>query len=346
MFKFHFRPISHSWVALNPKAKGTIQFIGGAFFGTFAPTLFYRHLLHFFYNQGYTIIVFPFAFSFNHYKESFFLLREQYLLIPELISLAKSQGADPSVYLYAKNYIWLGHSIGCKYIALLEAADRLPQNIDELSVFLEKLFKAKPSDSFSLKQINDITIQIHSFMEGLRAESNSSRSKVQDIMLNEQQLVQPNAINNESIYKNLFIKDQSSILLAPVNSNTSDAIKPDALARWVDSLGWGVQPSPGLTQKLILQSQLFNLLVLAKFTADKIAPNTVNWFYECLNKPPAKMREPYDGGHLRPLGLVIGSYVVNPILDYPPIQSLETRNKALEYRLIKMLSLLEKQKET
>jgi hypothetical protein len=61
-----FQPISRSWVAIHPQPKGVIQFIGGAFFGTFVPTFFYRGLLSFLYNQGYTIIVLPFSFTFNH----------------------------------------------------------------------------------------------------------------------------------------------------------------------------------------------------------------------------------------------------------------------------------------
>jgi hypothetical protein len=47
-----FQPVSHSWVALHPQPKGVIQFIAGAFFGTFAPMFFYRYLLQFLFEAG------------------------------------------------------------------------------------------------------------------------------------------------------------------------------------------------------------------------------------------------------------------------------------------------------
>ena len=69
MPKLKFRPISHSWVARHPQPEGVVQFVGGAFFGTFGPTLFYRHLVNYFYDKAYTIVILPFSFSFNHYRE-------------------------------------------------------------------------------------------------------------------------------------------------------------------------------------------------------------------------------------------------------------------------------------
>ncbi len=338
MKHFSFRPVSHSWIALHPQAKGTIQFIGGAFFGTFAPTFFYRHLLKFLYAQGFTIIVYPFAFSFNHYKESFFLLREQYLLIPELVSMAVAEGADPSIYLSAQNYIWLGHSIGCKYIALLEAADQLPSSEPALREVLEKLFNTEPVDHFSSKQREQIIHQIQYFLAGLRDESQQSRRRVlQQLRVRGEELDGLENQHDGSVYADLFIRDQTSVLLAPVNSNTSDAIKPKALADWVDSLGWGVKPSPELTRKLITLSRLFNLLVLATFGSDNIAKETVEWFTRVLKKPPKPWWEIFAGGHFRPLGFTVGGWVVNPVKDRCPIESAQRRDQALERPLFQLL---------
>ncbi|HEY9709264.1 MAG TPA: DUF1350 family protein, partial [Oculatellaceae cyanobacterium] len=64
---FKFIPLSSSWVAIHPKPKGVIQFIGGAFFGSL-PTLFYRHFLSKLFANGYTIIALPFRFSFEHWS--------------------------------------------------------------------------------------------------------------------------------------------------------------------------------------------------------------------------------------------------------------------------------------
>lgn len=114
-----FQPISFSWVALHPNPKGVIQFIGGAFFGTF-PTLFYRHLLQALYREGYTLVALPFRFSLRHWQIAYSLLEEQHRLRQILPDLAKHQGYDSSLYQKVSSYQWIGHSLGCKYIALLE----------------------------------------------------------------------------------------------------------------------------------------------------------------------------------------------------------------------------------
>lgn len=114
-----FQPISFSWVALHPNPKGIIQFIGGAFFGTF-PTLFYRHLLQELYQEGYTIVALPFRFSLRHWQIAYSLLEEQHQLRQILPKLADHQGYETSRYQDASSYLWFGHSLGCKYIALLE----------------------------------------------------------------------------------------------------------------------------------------------------------------------------------------------------------------------------------
>lgn len=111
---FRFRPISHSWIALHPDPKGVIQFMGGAFFGTF-PTVFYRYFLRRLFEQGYTIIALPFRFSFRHWDIAVDLLKEQAVLRKELSKITGN-----AFYQAQANYCWLGHSLGCKYIALLE----------------------------------------------------------------------------------------------------------------------------------------------------------------------------------------------------------------------------------
>ncbi|MGB3296715.1 MAG: DUF1350 family protein [Phormidesmis sp.] len=132
----NFQPISFSWVALHPEPKGVVQFIGGAFFGTF-PTLFYQHLLQTLYQEGYTLVALPFRFSLRHWQIAYSLLEEQYQLRQILPDLAKHRGYDACLYRKASSYQWLGHSLGCKYIALLElfsgdeesVAAALPQHL-------------------------------------------------------------------------------------------------------------------------------------------------------------------------------------------------------------------------
>ncbi|MBD0336785.1 MAG: DUF1350 family protein [Cyanobacteria bacterium Co-bin13] len=114
-----FQPLSFSWVAIHPQPKGVIQFIGGAFFGTF-PTLFYRHLLDELFQAGYTLVALPFRFSFRHWSIALSLLDEQQRLRQLLPAQAQNLGYTADLYSDTASYSWLGHSLGCKYIALLE----------------------------------------------------------------------------------------------------------------------------------------------------------------------------------------------------------------------------------
>jgi hypothetical protein len=117
--QFRFEPLGFSWVALHPQPKGIIRFIGGAFFGSF-PTLSYRYFLQTLFESGYTIVAIPFRFTFQHWSVSLSLLEEQNQVKNLLVEKAKAAGYDSELYLENSNYFWLGHSLGCKYIALLE----------------------------------------------------------------------------------------------------------------------------------------------------------------------------------------------------------------------------------
>ncbi|PZV04456.1 MAG: hypothetical protein DCF32_12420 [Leptolyngbya sp.] len=121
---FRFKPLTTSWAAIHPQPQGVIFFIGGAFFGTF-PTVFYRYLLRNLYQEGYTLVALPFRFSFRHWSVALSLAEGKTQIRQELTELAKQHGYSHSLYSEdpnspAFNYLWLGHSLGCKYIALLE----------------------------------------------------------------------------------------------------------------------------------------------------------------------------------------------------------------------------------
>ncbi|HEY9861594.1 MAG TPA: DUF1350 family protein, partial [Candidatus Obscuribacterales bacterium] len=95
--EFKFQPVSFSWVALHPEPKGVVQFIGGAFFGTF-PTVFYRYFLRKIFEQGYTIVALPFRFSFHHWSIAASLFAEQSRLRTELTTLAQHSGYQHRIY--------------------------------------------------------------------------------------------------------------------------------------------------------------------------------------------------------------------------------------------------------
>jgi hypothetical protein len=106
--KMTFKAIAHSWVAPHPAPIGVIEFIGGALYGLL-PTVSYRYFLRCLYEAGYTIIAMPFPFGFDHAEIARGLLREREQIRAEL-----NYPADLPDF-------WVGHSVGCKYITLLEA---------------------------------------------------------------------------------------------------------------------------------------------------------------------------------------------------------------------------------
>ncbi|NJK40500.1 MAG: DUF1350 family protein [Acaryochloridaceae cyanobacterium SU_2_1] len=121
---FRFLPLKYSWVAIHPQPIGVVNIIGGAFFGTF-PTVFYRYLLQKIFEKGYTIIALPYRFTFRHWSVAIGLVREQEALRQAISAEAQRRGYAHHIYEEdprsgTRNFFWLGHSLGTKYIALLE----------------------------------------------------------------------------------------------------------------------------------------------------------------------------------------------------------------------------------
>lgn len=322
--KLRFRPVSHSWVALHPQPKGVIQFIAGAFFGTFGPMFFYRYLLQCLFEQGYTIILLPFNFTFNHYIEAGFLIREQYEILPELVRIASFEGYDYEAYLDDKNFSWIGHSLGCKYISLLEGFSALPQDAQAREQFLRKLL-SKTSDE---SQIQSVIADINILVDELTRKIVEVRRLIHTYVSRD--------INITSI----FIKGQESILLAPDISDTASAIRPKFLANFIDYLGLGVKPNPQQTHDLILESGLFNLMGLVCFKSDNIAKSTCEWFINTLKKPPKDFLRSLMGGHLRPLGIQLGNDVLN--IESPILELVQKRNLEFEAYVTELLKELKK----
>lgn len=108
-----FKPIAHSWIAIQSKPIGVVEFIGGALFGS-APIISYDYFLRSLYEAGYTVIALPFRFGLNHQYIAETLLAERDEVFKEITD--SHQGLPR---------FWVGHSLGCKYIILLEAARKL-----------------------------------------------------------------------------------------------------------------------------------------------------------------------------------------------------------------------------
>ena len=275
--KFQFLPLNFSWVALHPQPIGVISFIGGAFFGTF-PTVFYRYLLKYLFNQGYTIIALPYRFTFRHWSVSISLVREQAALREAIIDEAKSRNYDYKIYQEdpqseEANYFWLGHSLGCKYIALLELLTDLEQRCHtEKNLAAQFLGKCLPSKE----------------QENLRA-----------------------ALAGVDLTK-ISLKNQKSILMAPAIEGLEGAIpflrnpRFSGVKAFLNKIGIKVEPSQEETFCLIQQSDLFNLTSLIAFDEDtRVAAPTVEWLLENLAQRLVH-KATLEGKHLAPLGWMNG----------------------------------------
>jgi hypothetical protein len=252
---FQFQPVSSSWVALHPHPKGIIQFIGGAFFGRL-PTIYYRLFLQRIFEEGYTVVAFPFRSTLNHWTVALDLLEEHYRIrcaLIELDSIASKHSINRTkwnhqVYLKPENYAWIGHSLGCKYIALLEL---LTEHFSKVDRYLKAIALA-PQDLQSIRlklgeleqQIQQSTLQIE-HLTGERIEFGT-----------------PGILN------------ESSVLLAPVITDLTTAIPLKSLRLGMRYLGLEVWPSVEQTHQLIEHSQCFNLTAIVQFERDHYAKPT------------------------------------------------------------------------
>jgi hypothetical protein len=106
-----YQKVSESWVAVNPAvdSPGVVEFYGGYGFGHF-PLASYGWLLDAVYAAGYSLVVVPYSSGFNHWKTAGRLLKEREAVLQAVPAL---RGLP---------HWWLGHSLGCKLILLLDAA--------------------------------------------------------------------------------------------------------------------------------------------------------------------------------------------------------------------------------
>lgn len=271
--KFRFISLNFSWVALHPNPKGVIYFIGGAFFGTF-PTIFYRYLLKALFNEGYTLIAIPYRFTFQHWSVAISLLQDRTTLKSALREEAKNRGYDTTIYEEDNqkpnsSYYWIGHSLGCKYISLLELLTAVIFNDSQKEKSFDKLFQ----DCISLRQ----------------------RKKLEA------------AISNIDL-EQISLENQKSILIAPAIEGIEGAVPLlrfryfSGIKTIINSVGIKVNPSQEETFCIIQQSQLFNLTSLISFKGDtRVAARTVRWLKHNLGRRLLNEAE-LAGRHLSPLG--------------------------------------------
>ncbi|MEM7794046.1 MAG: DUF1350 family protein [Cyanobacteria bacterium P01_C01_bin.118] len=304
--RFNLQPCAHSWVALHPRPKGVIQFIGSTGLGTW-PTIAYRHFLKSLFEAGYTVVAFPFRFTFNHWSIALNLLDEHYAVRGAMVETAVAKGFDASIYLQSASYTWVGHGLGCKYVALLEL---LSEPVDRLQ------------EQF---QVCGLRRAWQQWQVGLADLRNSLRYLEQRIYSLTGQRVD---------YGEPSIRDEASLLLAPVMIDLEGAIPVKFLERLLGHV-ITVQPTVEQTHELIEHSQRFQLTGLLQFARDRIAAPTC---HQLMQEQPHIRRRLLKGNHSEVVGIQIGPCIVdlNPLDKF--IQPLKCRD--LELKCLTLLHRL------
>lgn len=144
-----FQPLHFGWVALPPQPKAVVVFIGGALVGTF-PTLFFRGFLRILYDLDYAVVALPFRFTFRHWdialSLSIYLAELQEELNALLITPGDGEHTKNACGQSRLPYLWIGHSLGCKYIALLEILTDVEKSKNESAV-MKAFLEAEPSQA-------------------------------------------------------------------------------------------------------------------------------------------------------------------------------------------------------
>lgn len=276
---FKFIPLNFSWIALHPKPVGTIYFIGGAFFGTF-PTIFYRFLLRHLFDRGYTIVALPYRFTLRHWDVATGLASDQCTLQQVLIEEAQYRGYEAQIYEDLENgkHFWLGHSLGCKYIALLEVLTDFEMHDCGKQNLLSNCIPL--AGQKALKQA-----LVHADLSRFSLRNQSSI------------LLAP-AIEG--------LEGAIPILRNPMFSN---------FQKWLDQIGIKVDPSQAETFCLAKQGQSFNLTSLIAFRGDtRVAAPTVRWLLKNLEDRLLRT-EQLEGRHLAPLGWTRGNLEISKTVE-------------------------------
>lgn len=275
MTGFYFRPLSHSWVALHPEPKGIVQFIGGAFFGSF-PTIAYRYLLQQIFESGYTVIALPFRFSFRHWSLAIDLLKEQDALRPELVALAKHLNYDYELYEDKTNYYWIGHSLGCKYIALLE-------------LLSSEQWRETASQCVEADQIGEIEQAIaHRSMDSVSIKGQPSLLLAPDIS-DTQSAVQFRVLAQ--------LLDKLKLGVRPTRAQTQCLIKQSDLFNLTGLISFDRDTIAG------------SVASAQQIPFDR---NDVLWFLDQLeHRHYSLLHQELSGKHLEPVGVRIGRWIVD-----------------------------------
>ena len=303
---FKFQPVSFSWVAVHPQPKGVVQFIGGTFFGSL-PTLFYRYFLQQLFEEGYTVVALPFRFTFRHWPIAIGLLKEQEILRTELTKISQRLGYESEIYQELSSYFWVGHSLGCKYIALLEflSDDQYPNMVDKFC------------DGPDYEQIQRLIEN-----QGIDRPSIKGQPSL---------LLAPDISNTESaipVRPLAQLLDKFRLGVLPTREQTQCFIANSSLFNLTAIISFHRDKIAGSTNDI-------------NKSPEQQKNSDVLWLIEQLrNRKFPLLSKEVEGKHLEPIGIKIGNYIVdlNPWDKF--IKPL--KNRVLEYWSVHFLDALKK----
>ena len=117
------------------------------------------------FHAGYTIVAIPFRFTFRHWSVSIEIFEALEELREAIYQEAQFRGYTNNIDLYHEkptskkfNYLWLGHSLGGKYISLLEILTGLKSEEDLKRVFDKSVNTQQAQDV--LKELERLGIDI------------------------------------------------------------------------------------------------------------------------------------------------------------------------------------------
>lgn len=311
---FRFQPLSHSWVAIHPHPKGVVQFIGGAFFGTF-PTVFYRYFLKSLFAEGYTIVALPFRFSFHHWPIAISLLREQGILAEEIAQIAKNLNYQVDIYKDRKKYFWIGHSLGCKYITLLEFLSG-----ERCSTILQGCIQDSKNQFQQIEySIQDIPVEKRSI------KGQPSLLIAPDISDTQSAIPQPLAFIARFL-------DRIGLGVLPTRKQTQCFVEK--------SLLFNLTALISFEQDTIAGSQTdFNKDIETRKNSD------VLWLRKQLKERKFPiLHQEIPGKHLEPLGIQLGNYILKNLRLHKLIEFIN--NRKIEAIAIQFLNELKQRKES
>jgi hypothetical protein len=255
-------------VWLHPEPRGIIQFIGAFIFGS-VPASTYRPLVQELYSRGFSLVLHRFPLNplqFNHWDVALGLLQRARRIRNQIATenaFPATASADRDFYLDPTNTLWLGHSLGCKFLLLLEILSNEPIRREAI---LRKLLPA--------------------------AEVGSILSRLSD----------SSGSNSSNLSQGEFfpvIRNQPTILMAPEISNTVRILR----SGFQFSNRRALPNKTQTESLILDSTELFHLTRVVSFDWDGISVDDVDFLRSVLIQrgTPTPVVEHLYGWHLEPL---------------------------------------------